>query len=244
MKKLPHSLSLDDLLKVLENKEDHSLETIIEESDNDVLLFLTTLKINKGNERIKKKLLYKLYYNWSDTPVSQVSFTIKLSYYIDHETNYYLINENTFKLTNKIKKIVEPRRDVRKNKDYTKHFQYFLDKFKLKKGSDLYITGSTVYFLYDNWCYSNNKRPLLGDRGFHIMLNHNLGPYKLLPGKAKIYGLQKEAKEILTDEFIKKAIEWSAARYNTKEAHKKNKEKNKEGKNKISSTRSVNEFKE
>lgn len=212
-KKLPSNLSLDELLKALENKDDDSLETIVEESNDDVLLFVTTLKINKGSHPIKKKLLYRLYHNWSDKPVTQLSFTIKLSYYIDHSSDSYLINENDFKLTNKVKKLLGPKKSLVKSKNYRQHFEYFLNKFNIKKGDDIWLESFMLYYLYDNWCYSNNRQSQLSDRSFFNLLNAYMGPYKLVKGKRQVFGFNKVLETILTPEYIKKAKEWGHSKY-------------------------------
>jgi hypothetical protein len=217
MGKLPSNLTLDELLKALENVNDESVQqTVIESStgrnNSDVLLFLTTLKINKGDKPIKKILLYKLYDQWSKEPVSQNSFTMKLSYYIDTTKYHYLINENDFSLTNKVKKLLDPIKDRTKSKDQQKHFKYFLDKFKIKEGNSLFVEGYILFYIYDNWNFGNNKRNALGYKAFINMMKLYV-PFVYINKTNRLFGLNESIRETLTPEYLIKAKEWGTSRY-------------------------------
>lgn len=211
-KKLPKNLSLDELLQAIENPEDTSVETVIDEPDSDVMLFITTLKIGKGNDRVKRKLLYKLYSEWSKTPTTKVSFSVKLSYYFDFVGEDILIDDNTFSVTNRVKRLLAPKKDYTKNPNLRRHIEYFLNKFKIKNGLDMRVQGYILYYIYDNWNYKNRSRNRLGTNRFNklvgLYVNHNH-----INNSNKMFYLHKDIKETLTPEYLAKAREWGKARY-------------------------------
>lgn len=135
------------------------------------------------------------------------------------DPNYIEVNEDDqFKFKRKRGRPFKPnKRDPRKSPNLTRHFLYFLDKFKLKKGTkpteDLTVEGFMIYYVYDNWCYSNNRKKQLGQLNFFKMINSHLGPYTKGKQHTLLFLIDKEAKDTFTPELINKATEWSANRH-------------------------------
>lgn len=240
---LPNEHSLDELLDALDNADikDNSQElaAVLTDRNDDVPRFLITFSIKKGNDKIKKKLLYNLYSQWSKEPVSNTCFSIRASKYLDCDSNWFFINDNDILLTNKVKSSLKPKRNPAHIKNYRKHFEYFLNKFNIKKAdkksqNSFWVKWIVIFFLYQNWCGDNNEHPKFTDRYFLNMLKIYLGEPKKLDRDTTVFNLDSICRDIFTDDLINKASIWIAARYtNTNKLNGKSNARKKKEKKKV-----------
>lgn len=154
VKKTTKALDTEELLKILEdNKSDLKEENEIL-YENDILEFLSTLKIEPGEDKIKKYTLYSIYKVWSKDAVTKKEFYIELDAFLPTTsitgTVAYKINNNAIKLTQAAYSHFKKENVRLKSKFWAKHFENFLDYHSLKSGNH-WINRSLLYFLYKQY---------------------------------------------------------------------------------------------
>lgn len=160
MSRVPRELSEEELLKALEESQDDvGVKTI--EYKNDVLSFFSFYNIQNGTDRVNKKLVFKIYREWSDQPLNSHMFMDAANLFLENDRYYFFINQDTISLTVSAYKSIQARkRDMTKSRNYQKHFRTFLDHHDIKTGL-IWIPNFVLYYLYDKWTYHNKmKRPM------------------------------------------------------------------------------------
>lgn len=170
LKALPTSLTEEELLKLLEEQNPELSQPVIENTNNDIIPFLSMNNITPGLFKINKRLLYAIYRNWSKAPISSFSFSLGTGIFLQSFRSggeYFLINQDPLVLAkasySKIGRI-----DKTKSPKWKSHFENFLNKYSIKSGSS-WLESSILYYLYDKWCYSIKKKQQIGEKQFMNM---------------------------------------------------------------------------
>jgi hypothetical protein len=167
-KKIPANLlTEEELIASLDNKE---TKGEVLRYFNDVLPFLSHFNIHSGESLVSKKILYKLYSQWSKDPVTLTKFVNTTKDIVfDVQVNgqqYFKINESAIEISKKTFELVSSKtRDLDKSPVYRVHFENFINKYSLDK-DETYIQGYVLWHLYGKWCYGINRKNKLGYRSF------------------------------------------------------------------------------
>lgn len=191
---LPNDLSLEDLINTAESEEKAQESTI--EYDDDIVSFLLAFDIRQGTHAVSVKLFYNLYKKWSKAPVKKAKFDREVAnFLIRHQKGpnvFYLIDKDVFKVSEEIQKfILNGRIDKTKSKPYKKHFDNFLKKYELKAGT-YYIESYILFFLYDRWAYSINKKNSLSSAQFFNFCKLYFPFKRNSESRVMWFGIQKE----------------------------------------------------
>ena len=130
-----NNLSTEELLEQVDQASDTNEVQI---TDN-VLIFLREFDLKPGAEKVKTKLLYKLYQAWTKNPLSFARFTLELSLHFDRHKDFVLINYDSIKLSQTTKDFylkTNSKQFVVDNYLF-KHMSYFLEKYEIVKGNTL-----------------------------------------------------------------------------------------------------------
>lgn len=166
---LPNTLTQEELLKIL--KEDPSE---IKEEDNqtdDILGFVSFFNLKPGKNLVPKKLIYQLYQYWSKAPISSNNFFNKFTLYFQptgygHRTSFYL-NLESINISKRLLKLIDKHTRIKtKSPTYKRHFESFLNHYKLKAGK-IWIESYILYYLYDKWTYKIKKKHPLSKEQFY-----------------------------------------------------------------------------
>ena len=164
MKKIvPKELTEEELLKALENQNE---ERSVIDHEDDILSFLSFYNITNGNEKVLKKLLFKIYREWSDNPLKNPSFSSRISLYLDNDDRGFFVNQSSINLSvSAYNYLSQGKRDKLKTPKYRKHFESFLSFYDLKKGKE-WVPNYVLYYLYDKWTYKNKSKRALSEDNF------------------------------------------------------------------------------
>lgn len=199
MKNNTNNISTEELLRQLK-ESNTSVNNIAPLSDQ--LKFIQVFNLKPGNESVTPKALHSLYLRWSQTPVTRKSFFLEINNFFEKRTSsgktYYLLNIGPIQVAHltAANKIVQ---DKTKMPSYKRHFETFLKKFNLTKGT-FQLKTSVAYDLYDKWQYDNGndyRNPLSAyvfDEFMKLYFNHKLD-YPTL-----YIGVDRSILNILTDE--------------------------------------------
>lgn len=192
-KKAPQIHKTDELLKVAEDPTINTSDNIINYK-NDILTFIATFDIQPGEDKIKKTTLFSIYKVWSKNAIKRNEFHLELGKFLPitkmRLTQGYKINQNAIKLTHSAYKEFQKESNKLLSKHWTKHFQNFLDLYKVKPG-EFWIEDSILYFIYDKYNHqmgldkSNNTA--LSEKTFYSYSDVYL-PYKITRF-GKVYGV-------------------------------------------------------
>lgn len=175
MKKQPVQKTTEELLNDLNNPSTEISEEKIQSEDT-ILTFLRFYNIEPGPYYIKDKYLYKLYKQFTEVPVSSISFHIRMGEYLkiskpiypeekDKHFKYYSINKKQLNLSEKALEVIENTEKYPPHKSlvWKDHFNNFLEKYEIKPGKEKYIwvSTNTIYDLYDKWTYEIKKKKCL-----------------------------------------------------------------------------------
>ncbi len=227
MKKKHHEISIEELLKSLEN-EDLSNEAIEFKFDNPVASFVQAFKLEPGREKIPDKLLFLLFKNWyKGASFTQRSFNGQLDLYLPANKGthkYYAINRKILDLAKEVqllqKKHSRPRH---KSKAWVKHFETFLSENGLEPGN-VYIERDILYYIYNRWCDDSRKKSGLSQRSFNDMCKLHFECKFLSRNTINWFGVNQKVKDLVTKEEVER---WRSGR-------KKNGKKNtKENRNEV-----------
>jgi hypothetical protein len=229
IKKLPGTISNEDLLRVLENPEDTSI--LEKPTEHSALQFLADFGIYPGKELVSGRLLYKVYYYHTEDPISTLQFNLILTSYLKYElrgaNRDYLLNKDALLFTNKLAEyLVEKNKNKKvKNWFFRKHFETFMKASTLKKGTTSVPVGF-LYFFYDNWHYANKLTHRLTFRNFTAVCKLYFKTKRTAKIWTNVY-ISKDFLNQFTQETIKTALEWSE-KFNAKEKKKERRGKTKE----------------
>lgn len=175
-KVIPSTISIEDLLKELENAKEP--EPTVEKEvkkrvgEDSLLKFLTEFNIEPGSQKVDRKIIYKLYEQYTSQPLGEQKFYKEISNYLVTTKGKYMmyrkflhINQKSLDLSEKVINYLKPKkRPKTKMIPMQMHFQNFINKFNLKPGKspdNIWVSIRTLYDLYDEWIYKiRKKRPL------------------------------------------------------------------------------------
>lgn len=228
-RKLPHTASVEELLKTIEDDE----TPLSEEHDivnyptleNDLVAFLSFYEIEPGNDVVPKAMLYKLYGLWSDSPITRNHFGQEMAKFVLSHVKgaqtYYLLNKSSIRLTKAAYDLINKHtRDLSKSPPWKAHFENFLNKYEIKAGY-FFIESYALYDLYDEYVYSIDKKRPLGYRQFVNICKIYFKKVRITSNKVMWFGVDKSITNFLTPERL------ASLRKNRKIHHgkKKNEEK-------------------
>lgn len=200
-KKLPTSISTEDLLKSLDENNDP-----VEVIQNDFLKFIRYFNIEAGDHLVPTKAMYQLYKRWTANPMSRQEFGHQMSNLFMRSVpcNAYRLNKDAFNLSQKAYELlIAKKRDKLKSKVSAKHFERFLKHYNLTEG-DFWVESFVLENLYDEWTFfENRKKRLLSTLYFIKFLNLYFKKQRRTENRVGWYGINKEAKQFLTKERLK-----------------------------------------
>lgn len=148
-----NKISDDELLKALETAK----ETKEPPKSSEILRFIDTFKITQGPYKTGSKFIYDIYRKWSKKPLDQRSFAKEFGNYFSRKSEKYELNLNPKEFASLRASKNSYKTDKTKSPFYKQHFELFLNKFDIKRGT-LYIKTAVLYDLYDKWHYKNFKK--------------------------------------------------------------------------------------
>lgn len=160
MKKLITEATTEELLEIAKGTSDIELHV---DTGNDVLDFISFYRLKKGPHLVTKQLLYKLYRQWSQTPLTAKTFSREMALFITTNKTTFSINVAECSI---LQQTLEKLKDKTKSKLYKTHFDNYLKKYNIKKGT-FFVKDTVLYNLYDKWTYGIRKRNPLGIGNFN-----------------------------------------------------------------------------
>ena len=156
---------LNDLIKIVENEEAEEKVILLED---DLFSFLQQFNIKNGEQLVLKSVIYDLYRHWSEFPLKQKTFSVRMLRYLqDHRTKdkkYYKVNRDSFSLNEELLKYLERKKQKKtRYSSWKNHFDKYLQFYNLSVGNK-WIPASVLKHLYDKWCYKNNKKSFLSEK--------------------------------------------------------------------------------
>lgn len=201
MKRVPKELTNEEILKALENS-DVELPQGMPEYRNDILAFLSFYGVTNGKEKIPCRLLYKIYREWSENPLTSKTFSEEIHQHIEFDKSYIYINLKSIDLSiSAYKHLKSNSRNKTKSPAFRKHFDEFTSLHELKKGTK-WIPSFVLYYLYDKWCYNSKKRPLLSEENFSRFLKLYFPIRKRARGTNYWYSVDKSIYNHITKEQV------------------------------------------
>lgn len=159
MKKLPNSVSTEDLLKALETTTEAS-KPIDEIFDfhNDVPLFLSKYDIQSGPNQVSKISLYSLYVRYSNAPIPKRDFLLSVGAFV---AGYSLTSFALNKTKIEIRSLIQKEGPVNNKYSMTgvatrKHFELFLSENNIRSGKK-WVESFVLVYIYQRWCRNNRK---------------------------------------------------------------------------------------
>lgn len=199
MKKNPNRITEEDLLKLLETKDELS-EEIEFAFDSTVLAFMQCFNLNPGKDPIVKKQLYSLYKMWNKgvSKLSKVGFTIEASKYFNHKGNFYFIDKDLFQIADYIQKEdAKKKLNKSKSKYWHSHFNMFLTDLKLEEGYN-YIELEIIYFLYCQWRDKKRTKTVLSRLQFIKLLDLFFDVKAISHGSHLWVGVNEQIKNLIS----------------------------------------------
>lgn len=202
--KLPHQLSVDELLKLLDTLQPEDKKRTVQTSP--VLSFIQAFNIVPGKQLIHNKLLFRLFKLWKpDSVMEKRNFTIQLSSYIPRhnpKSPFFTIDTNTIQINEKLIKLVEEKTmDKTKSKYYNRHFLKFLKDTGLSEGK-IYIENDILYYVYNNWLDTKPKKTKLGPTQFMLFCDLHFDRKRLSNSKLAWYGVSKEIYNLIDTKSV------------------------------------------
>jgi hypothetical protein len=210
-KRLPSSLSSEELLGQLDSADD---DVLFDVEENDVVTFLTRLKITPGLIPVKKKLIFSYYIKWSHDCVPQKKFSTIVDRYYKTNNEYIFVNQDAFKITKQLKGLHKSKTKYIKNK-FALNFVEFLKDKNIVAGTK-WIKADILFYYFDQWAFkrklgSGNKKKLIRITKMFLKIRKT-------STKEVWIGVNDGAIPLDVQE---KATEWARNRYATKEKQQK-----------------------
>lgn len=208
-KKLVHELSVEDLLKSLENDEITSTEEdVIFTRQGPVLSFIQAFNILEGKYRVSDKVLYRLFKLWQkNSPIEIKTFNYQLANYIpcvQKVRKYYLVNQRVFDFCKKIEVYKEDRSwDHTKSLHWNKHFESFLNDNNLKPGP-IFVEEDILYYVYNRWVDDTKRKSWLGEYTFNKICELNFECRTLAKDVSKWLGVNENIKKLITRKEVER----------------------------------------
>lgn len=157
-------ISSKELLEIIKQNPANFGGQTITIINNDIFDFISVYKLTNGENKVSARLLYKLYKQWSKDPLTKLKFAYEMTdlfeYYTNCHGNMYLLNQSAISLKQLLNEIKPEKRLKVNQKRWGEHFQKFLNKYNIKKGSFL-IKDVVLYNIYDKWAYKNKLKSQL-----------------------------------------------------------------------------------
>ena len=228
--KLPHQLSIEQLLAALNSDKD-SINTTYD-FDSPVLSFIQEFNIQHGEELVSDIVLYELFTQWYRQGAwNKRNFNFLLGKYIPSITKnrrYYQVNKATLELAQKVNTIVRSKKiDKRKSITWQKHFQKFIDETELEKGNKVWVEADILYYVYNRWLDKQAKPKGTIYKGFLDIMELHFDVQKRI-SKIQLYWfyISRNITKLITKEEIER---WREGRRNkngkTNEKYKKHSKK-------------------
>ena len=168
--KLPNNATTEELLKSLEQGDSVAVEYAVDSYHNDVLAFFSSYGILPGEHQVNKSVLRYIYKNWSNNPITYKQFVTELGKFfaksISGGRTCFNINQDAFTLSTRAYKIISKNtRSATKSPKTKEHFENFIKKYDIKKGT-FWIEARTFFYLYDKWTYTIKKKNPIGYLNF------------------------------------------------------------------------------
>lgn len=211
MKKLPHELELEELLAAV---KDTDLEDIKVSYDDPILSFTQAFNLIPGDDLVSNDLLYKLFSLWyPETVFGRANFSRQIGKYLPRENKFYKVNKNFLSISKQIQEMLRAKKRKKvKSKTWTNHYHAFLDDTGLAPGS-IYVESDIVYYVYNRWRDSNNKKSLLSYEAFLDFCGLHFTTKNLSTSNKKWYGMNKAIKSLITREEVER---WRESKRNAK----------------------------
>lgn len=194
-KPLPQNLTEEELLEQLNG------EATIETSGNEILLFISTYNIQPGKESVAVRLLYRLYKNWSKNLMSLSSFSKEMHLIFNGQQSRLNINQKALKLSKMAQEaFLKKNRPKTKSPHYKAHIELFMKQCGVSKGR-FWLESAILFDLYDEWCYSNNRRTQLNVNTLTSLLKIYL-KYKRVKNTLIVFAVDKSITKHISNERI------------------------------------------
>lgn len=205
--KLPTELSIEELLKALDEKPSDSKERI--DSHDDMFNFIQAFDMRRGTYKVTGILLYELYIMWTkEKKISKQAFNIRFKKYFEFyntskklTSDHYKLNKSVFDIAKQLEKYRKPKpyKNV-KGKAVQKIFVEFIEKHNITRGS-LYVESDVFYHVYDTYMYNNKRKSLEYTR--FINLCRLFFDYKYFDGSDLIwFGLSDNIKNYISPQGV------------------------------------------
>lgn len=202
-RKLPNSLTDEELLKVLENEDfkTEEIKILDEALFTDIPAFVHAYDIKPGTKPIVATLLYKLYRHWSKDPLTSVIFNKHmLSYFRSKRgkhSHLLFINVSFYKLMQKLQKALSDSGNALKNKVLKNKavFESFITLNNIKAGTE-YIASSNLHSLFMHWRKVNNIKKNMDHRHFKKFLEIYFEGKKIMSKYVTSYGINQTVEQL------------------------------------------------
>lgn len=192
LKRLPNEESLEELLKLAEESKG---EDVVGVAD-DVLSFILHFNIKPGDTPVLQSVVYDLYRNWSKDPVNRMTFGVRVAkHFLIHTKGpkkYYKINIDSITIQKETLKYIEKSKlDRTKYPSWQKHFNDFLNFYKIERGTS-WIPSYILMHFYDKWCYNNKRKSLLSELTFFNFCKIHFESKRNTESRMMWFGVNKE----------------------------------------------------
>lgn len=213
LSRLPSNFTIEELLEAADSTpiniptNTQSSNDII---DHDVFAFISDLKILPGDKSVDKRLIYRIYRNWSVEPLKNVGFALFMQQFFEYNQRSYLLNLDALEiLKTPYKSVRKEKVDKTKSKNYKLHFESFLNFYKLTPGK-FYVESSVLFYLYDKWTYENNNRSAMGSKQLIKFLSLYFDRKRIVDSKVAYFGVNEDIKQThLNKECLETAERWA-----------------------------------
>jgi hypothetical protein len=232
LKKQPNQLTDDELLATINDAANP--EPIEKPTEHSVLQFLADMSIYPGTNYIRGTLLYKLYKQYTESPVTTMEFHTLLKGYLEYTEAtgpvLFQLNRHAFELTKQLADFLVKKNKLKKvnTRHYRKHFEDYLAAYSIKKGTQ-YIQAAVLFFLYDKWQYNRKTRTRLNFATFNAMMKLYYKTKRTVNVWLWIQIDKDHFYKQFTQEEINTALAWAAkfnGNHDQKKIDKKKKQKN------------------
>jgi hypothetical protein len=236
--KLPGEWTLEELLESASKETNEAVQETDTASsiiDSDVFTFINSLAIKPGTKKVNKRLIYKLYRNWSPQHVTPTVFGQFFSMFFESNTNSYFLNLDALQIVRTpVKYIRKVKRDKTKSKNYKVHFEKFMKFYGLTNGS-CFVESYVLYYMYDVWTYDNNNKAPMGSKQFFNFCEIYFEKKRLESSKIGFFGINEDIKNtFLTKDRLEIIHQWgrkiSEKKTKSYQESKASKKRNKENK--------------
>lgn len=190
------------MLEQLENAEPAKSTDMDFEFENDIPAFLSHFKIEPGEHFVRRRMLYKLYTQYSLAPVNNVEFGLTLGLFFSGNTKSIQININRIEVYKLIIRTKKKSKYTTANPSIRKQFERFKNDLNIVDG-DFWIESKYLFYVYKKYCSEKRKHVYFSDKFFTRMCKLYFETKQI--GRKEIYfKLNKESISTLTKEDIER----------------------------------------